>query len=231
MARDDVDVVGVFTPSGTHGDLAIAAAAAGKHVITTKPPEVTVARVNAMAAAARKAGVLLAVDYQSRYMDDMRRVKQATRRRAAGPAVAGTTAGQSVPHRDVLHRRVTAGLARDLALRWWRLAGEPEHPRAGPAPVVHGARWSPFGRARTSSSSLSRPRDTCQAWLNFASGAWGTIETTTISYGQGDRTIEAQGTNGSIRLTDWRVQEWHFQDEADDASETYGSQTCPPAGR
>ena len=61
MARDDVDVVGVFTPSGTHGDLAIAAAEAGKHVITTKPPEVTVARVNAMAGAARKAGVLLAV--------------------------------------------------------------------------------------------------------------------------------------------------------------------------
>ena len=63
--------------------------------------------------------------------------------------------------------------------------------------------------------------DTCQAWLNFGSGAWGTIETTTISYGQGERTIEAQGTNGSIRLTDWRVREWHFQDEADDGSPTW----------
>ncbi|MDQ3701670.1 MAG: Gfo/Idh/MocA family oxidoreductase, partial [Chloroflexota bacterium] len=29
--RDDVDVVGVFTPSGTHGDLCIQAMRAGKH--------------------------------------------------------------------------------------------------------------------------------------------------------------------------------------------------------
>ena len=65
--------------------------------------------------------------------------------------------------------------------------------------------------------------DTCQAWLNFGSGAWGTIETTTISYGQGERTIEAQGTNGSIRLTDWRVREWHFQDEAEDGSPGVGA--------
>ena len=115
MARDDVDVVGVFTPSGTHGDLAIAAAEAGKHVITTKPPEVTVARVNAMAAAARKAGVLLAVDYQSRY----RTTCGGSSRRSTpgGSAVAtGAAAGQSVPHLDVLHRRIAARVARDLAL-------------------------------------------------------------------------------------------------------------------
>src|SRR6058998_1705272 len=36
IARDDIDVIGVFTPSGTHADLAIKAIKAGKHVISTK---------------------------------------------------------------------------------------------------------------------------------------------------------------------------------------------------
>jgi len=76
IRREDVDVIGIFTPSGTHGDLAIATANAGKHVITTKPPEVTVAKVDAMAAAARQAKVHLAVDFASRYIDEVRKVKQ-----------------------------------------------------------------------------------------------------------------------------------------------------------
>ena len=116
IARDDVDVVGVFTPSGTHGDLAIAAAEAGKHVITTKPPEVTVARVNAMAAAARKAGVLLAVDFQSRYEDDVRRVKQALDAGRLGRPLLAQLRVKGVPHLDVLHRRIAARVARYLAL-------------------------------------------------------------------------------------------------------------------
>src|SRR5687767_6789645 len=69
--RDDVDVVGIFTPSGTHADLAIQATRAGKHAISTKPPDVSVEKVDAMASAARDFGRLLAIDFGSRYDDDI----------------------------------------------------------------------------------------------------------------------------------------------------------------
>ena len=220
MARDDVDVVGVFTPSGTHGNLAIAAAEAGKHVITTKPPEVTVARVNAMAAAASKAGALLAVDYQSRYMDAMRRVKQALD--------AGRLGRPLLAQLRVKAYRTSTYFTGGSPPGWrgtWRydgggsLANQSIH-------ELDLLQWfmGPVVSVQARTNIFKQPietEDTCHAWLNFGSGAWGTIETTTISYGQGERTIEAQGTNGSIRLTDWRVREWHFQDETDDGSQVW----------
>ena len=43
LARDDIDAVGVFTPSGWHCDFALQALQAGKHACTTKPMDLTVA--------------------------------------------------------------------------------------------------------------------------------------------------------------------------------------------
>ena len=45
LARDDVDVVLVMTPSGEHAAVGVQVAAAGKHVITTKPMDVSTAAV------------------------------------------------------------------------------------------------------------------------------------------------------------------------------------------
>ena len=44
LARRDVDVVIVTTPSGAHMEPAVAAAAAGKHVVVEKPLEITLER-------------------------------------------------------------------------------------------------------------------------------------------------------------------------------------------
>ena len=43
FARPDIQVVTICTPSGTHADLGLQAAAAGKHVIVEKPIDVTMA--------------------------------------------------------------------------------------------------------------------------------------------------------------------------------------------
>ena len=40
LARDDLDVIIICTPSGTHADFAISAAEAGKHLIVEKPLEI-----------------------------------------------------------------------------------------------------------------------------------------------------------------------------------------------
>ena len=67
LRRDDVDVVAIFTPNASHQDLAIDAARAGKHVIVTKPLEITTKRIDAILDATRSAGVKLAVEYMARF--------------------------------------------------------------------------------------------------------------------------------------------------------------------
>ena len=67
LAAVDIDVVTVCTPTGRHGEVAIEALAAGKHVIIEKPAEVTVARTDEIIAAQRRAGTLVAVISQHRF--------------------------------------------------------------------------------------------------------------------------------------------------------------------
>jgi predicted dehydrogenase len=55
LARDDVQIVDVCTPGDTHAEIAIAALAAGKHVLCEKPLANTVAEAVAMAEAAERA--------------------------------------------------------------------------------------------------------------------------------------------------------------------------------
>ena len=63
----DIDIVAVCTPTGRHGELAIEALAAGKHVIVEKPAEITVERTDEIIEAQRKAGTLVTVISQHRF--------------------------------------------------------------------------------------------------------------------------------------------------------------------
>lgn len=64
--RKDVDVVDISTPGYTHDEIAIAAAAAGKHVFCEKPLCFTVVQAKEMLAAVRKAGVKHMVNFNYR---------------------------------------------------------------------------------------------------------------------------------------------------------------------
>ncbi len=77
LDRDDIDVVMVMTPSGMHAEVAVDALNAGKHVIVTKPMEVTLERADMIIKAAEANGKLLAVDFEARYYPTMVRIKRA----------------------------------------------------------------------------------------------------------------------------------------------------------
>ncbi len=57
VERDDIDVIDIVTPNHTHAEIAIAAAEAGKHIITEKPLALTVEEAEQMLAAVKKNGV------------------------------------------------------------------------------------------------------------------------------------------------------------------------------
>ena len=227
IRRADVDVVGVFTPSGTHADLAIQAIRAGKHAISTKPPDVSVEKVDAMAGAARDFGRLLAIDFGSRYNDDVRKTK------------AALDAG-----------RLGQPIFADLRLKWWRSqayfdGGDPSGWRGTWAMDGGGSlanqgihdldllQWF-MGRVK---SVRARTRifahrieteDACQAFLDFENGAWGLIETTTTVWGGLGRAIELHGTNGTITLLDRGIGAWRFRDEEEAPEPEYGAGSAGP---
>ena len=69
ISRDDVDLVDICTPGDTHAEIAIAALAAGKHVLCEKPLANTVEQAEAMvraAAASRSNGALAMVGFTYR---------------------------------------------------------------------------------------------------------------------------------------------------------------------
>ncbi|HEX6971388.1 MAG TPA: Gfo/Idh/MocA family oxidoreductase, partial [Limnochordia bacterium] len=67
MLEEPIDAVSVCTPNAFHAQTAIDALAAGKHVLVEKPMSVTLAEGVEMVRAARAAGRILSVGFQSRY--------------------------------------------------------------------------------------------------------------------------------------------------------------------
>ncbi len=67
LARDDVDVVAIFTPDHLHVDHCLKAIDAGKHVVCTKPMVTSLAEAAKIVEAVEKAGVKFLVGQTMRY--------------------------------------------------------------------------------------------------------------------------------------------------------------------
>lgn len=98
--RDDIDVVWVMLPSGMHAQFGIKAAACGKHVITTKPMDVTIEACDALTAACDEHEVKLLIDFEERFRPANRKIKKAIDEGLLGDVILG-----------------------EVRLKWWRGEG------------------------------------------------------------------------------------------------------------
>ncbi|HVA85202.1 MAG TPA: Gfo/Idh/MocA family oxidoreductase [Candidatus Saccharimonadales bacterium] len=101
FARRDVTAVVLATPPSTHVDLAVAAAAVGKHVFIEKPMATTIADCDRIIDACDAAGVRLAVVSQHRWRNTPRAAHRLVDEGAIGEVrmirVMGPTAGWDAP--------------------------------------------------------------------------------------------------------------------------------------
>jgi predicted dehydrogenase len=213
VARDDVDVVFVMTPSGLHGDVAVAAAEQGKHVVSTKPIEVTLERADRMIAACREAGVMLAVDFECRYRAENVRIRRAIERGALGKLILGEARlkwYRSDKYYEGWHgtRRLDGGgslinqTVHQIDLLLWFM---------GPAKKV-------WGKTGVFSHKIET-EDLGMAMIEFESGAVGTIlGTTTYPY---DRppAVEIHGDKAAVVTEGDKIVLW--KPEPDDVGFTY----------
>jgi predicted dehydrogenase len=72
----DLDIVGIALPTDLHSEAAVAAARAGRHVLTEKPMALSLEQCDAMIAAAKQAGTVLMVAQVLRFWPEYARLKE-----------------------------------------------------------------------------------------------------------------------------------------------------------
>jgi predicted dehydrogenase len=212
LAREDIDVISICTPSGHHHEVAIAAAKAGKHVLSEKPLDVTHEHMDAMIEACRDADVKLACIFQRRTSKLWQLVKQAVEEQRFGKVILGSAYikyFRSQEYYDSAGWRGTWALDGGGALmnqcvhlidlfRWIM----------GPVDTI-------FGFADHLARKIE-VEDTCVASVKFASGAFGTMEGTTSTTPGLKHRIEIHGENGTIRVEGESIVSWDVPGENKD---------------
>ncbi|WP_219914490.1 Gfo/Idh/MocA family protein [Thalassobacillus sp. CUG 92003] len=84
IERDDIDVIDIVTPNHTHADIAIAAAEAGKHIISEKPLALTLEDAKAMHQAVEKNNVVHMICHNYRFAPAVQYAKQLIEENALG---------------------------------------------------------------------------------------------------------------------------------------------------
>jgi predicted dehydrogenase len=212
LARSDVDVVIITTPSGAHLEPAVAAARAGKHVVVEKPLEITTARCDAIIDACARAGVELCTIFPSRFGDANVELKKAVEAGRFGRLTLGETTckwWRSQAYYDEGGWKGTRALdgggalmnqaIHNVDLLQWLMG-----------PVTHVA-----GFTATLAHERIEVEDTAVACLRFAGGALGVIQATTSVWPGLPKTIAVHGDRGTAVIEQDDVLRWEFTPETD----------------
>lgn len=217
VARDDVDIVDVCTPPGTHAEIVQAVVAAGKAVLCEKPLAADYASACAAADAARVGGMPNAVGFNYRRLPALSLLKQMVDEGAVG---------------DVLLWRATwlsdEFLDPDIPFDWRfeRAMGASTIADLG-AHLVDLALWvvGDIDAVAAQSETFTRERSGCavdvdeasSCLVRFANGARGTFEMARVCARRPcDFFVEVNGTRGTIRFEYPRLNELWYGDVADD---------------
>jgi predicted dehydrogenase len=213
LARPDVDVVILGTPSGLHAEQACLAARAGKHIVTEKPMATALPAVDQMIAAAREAGVTLAVIFQNRFSRETLLLKRAIDAGLLGRPILGNA---------FVHWRRTPEYY--TASGGWRGTWALDGGGALMNQSIHTIdllQWliGPVASVTGSAATLTHAietEDTACAAVGFASGALGVIQGTTSSDRDWPARVEIVGAGGRAILENGRIALWESQQPLSD---------------
>ena len=198
LARDDIDAIGVYTSSGTHADFANQAVAAGKHVFVTKPMDIDIDKCDRLIEAAKKANLVLAVDFIRRYRKIDHQVRKAVADGLIGNVILGDLRMKWYRGQSYYDGGWPAG---------WRSRSSTEGGSAANQGVhsIDQLQWfmgdvkTVQGRCGTFNHEIET-EDCSVGILTFASGAFGMIQTTTCSYPSLGTTLQINGSKGTITM-------------------------------
>src|SRR5579883_2803783 len=227
LAREQLDVVTVCTPSGMHGQDAIRVMRSGRHVIVEKPMEISRAALDEMLRVQQEMGVKLAVISQHRFDPAAQQVYALVQEKAFGRLVLG-----------------------NALIPWWRSQGYYDSGAWRGTWQLDGGgvlmnqsihsidllQWfmGPVLSVSAYTDTLAHQmeaEDVAVAILRFANGALGTIAATTGAYPGVNTRIEVFGDKGSAIIEDDRLSYLHLARDDDGKVGAYGvnARTARPA--
>lgn len=216
LADPGVQIVTICTPSGAHREPALAAAAAGKHVVVEKPLEITLERCDDIIRACEQAGVKLCTIFPSRFSPANLALKQAIDNGRFG--------------------RLTLG---DTYVKWWRTQ---EYYDGGGwrgtwaldgggafmNQAIHNVdllAWlmgdvaEVAGFTQTLAHERIEVEDVGVACLKFRNGAIGVMEAATAAWPGLLKRTEIHGSRGTVIVEQDSILKWEFADPQPDDQE------------
>jgi len=194
LDRNDIDAVTIAAPSGMHGDIAIAAARAGKHVLVEKPIDVTVEKAEQVVRECEAQKVKLAVAFHHRF-GLVGQIKAAVDSGEIGKILLGSGLCKRYRTREYFADSTWRGT--------WALDGGGALMNQG-IHIVDSFIWimgdvsSLSGYYATLGHPYIEVEDVAVASLRFKSGALGVIEATTCCFPDLADRLELHGDSGSI---------------------------------
>jgi predicted dehydrogenase len=226
ISRDDVDVVDICTPPGTHAQIAAEAAAAGKAVLCEKPLALTYAEAAAALAAVTRAGVHNAVGFNYRRLPAIALMRRMIAEGAVGKVrlwratwLSDEFTDPDTPYDWRFDRAMGGTTIADLGSHLIDMA----LCMAGPVDSVC-AQAVTFIGERPSGAGTEKVTvdDAASALLRFSSGARGTMEVARAAVRRPcDFTVEVNGSRGTLLFSYARLNELWYGG-ADDDIRLYG---------
>ncbi|MCI8982613.1 MAG: Gfo/Idh/MocA family oxidoreductase [Hungatella sp.] len=207
FADPKVDVVCVCVPSGTHGQICIEAARAGKHIVCEKPMEITPEKMEAVTKAVRESGVKMQCIFQRRLMPAAAAVRKAVAEGKLGKLCMAEA--RLNYYRDQAYYD-SAG---------WRGTWDQDGGGALMNQGVHGIDlilWMLGEKVQTiygCAQTLARKipvEDTAAAVLRMESGCLCAIQGSTTAYPGYSSTFSIYGEKGAVSFNDEGILEWNF---------------------
>jgi UDP-N-acetyl-2-amino-2-deoxyglucuronate dehydrogenase len=218
LADPAIQVVNVCTPTGTHAEVGIQAAQAGKHVICEKPLDVTLEKADRLITTCRERKVKLAAIFQMRLHPLYKTVRE-----------------------TIASGRLGRVFYADVQLYWYRA---PEYYAGGSPPGWRGTfkydgggasmnqgihsidllQWI-MGGVKSLNAHLGtvthsiETEDLATVQVRFGGGAFGTMVFTTSAYPGLSHNFHFFGENGSICITDSAVVTWRIKGEREKEEE------------
>jgi UDP-N-acetyl-2-amino-2-deoxyglucuronate dehydrogenase len=227
LASVPCDVVTIATPSGLHPQHGIAAARAGKHVISEKPIAISLEGADALVQACDAAGVHLFVVKQNRLNAPIQLLKRAIDRGRFGRIYMANCTVRWTRPQDYYDQAPWRGT--------WEFDGGAFMNQA--SHYVDLIQWlvGPVESVIAKTATMARrieAEDSGVAVLKFRSGALGTIEVTMLTYPKNlEGSITILGETGTVKIGGTavnRVEHWTFADYDDDDKLVEAVSTNPP---
>ena len=220
LSREDVRMIAIATDSGTHTELALAAIAAGKHVLIEKPIALSMADARRICKAAKESRVTVGVCHQNRFNHAVVQLRKALDAGRFGKLSHGAVTvrwNRSEAYYDQAAWRGT----------WAQDGGTLMNQ------CIHGIdllRWmmgdeicEVCGMTARRLHEHTECEDVGMAVIRFQNGALGTVEGTANTYPKDmEETLSIFGQTGTVKLGGGsvnRVDQWLFADGCEDMSQ------------